>query len=279
MSLQFIDFKKRVGKNEELEIDFNLANNDSLAIVDKDLKTLKIFKNIFSKKEDYRGKVLVNGTDIMKNSSLIVYDNIGIYSNFSLYRNFKFILSIYSVKINKETLLKYFEELLLDFRKKYKILDKGEKERVEFLLTYLIAKEVFLIDLSEKKFINTKLISEFLRLRINKLEKNIVVLSKEINEISSLMNKSLVLNENKQEYYGKNKDFELVKNLVVLKLPTLGTKNLETRLTFDHTIVNNKLILEKNNLEAALYYFVSNDIDVESITNFVDNDDLYVKGE
>ncbi|MBF0710008.1 MULTISPECIES: hypothetical protein [unclassified Gemella] len=279
MSLQFINFKKKIEKNEELQVSFKLADKQSLAIINKNYRQLDIFKNIFKKVENYRGNVLINNTDVREKKILFVFDNIGMYSNFSLYQNFKFLLRIHSVKISKETLLKYFEDLRLDSKRNYVSLDASEKEKAEFLLRFLISKEIFLLDLSKKNFMDIRIISEFIKVNIDKIEKNVVVLSKDLNEVTYLMDKFLIIDKNKQEYYGDNKNHELVSNLVVLKLSVLDNESFEDRLTMDYTIVNNKLILEKKNLEAALYYFVSNDIQVESITDFVDNDSLYMDGE
>lgn len=279
MALQFVDFKKRVKNKEELEISFNLHDNESLAVICNDKNNLEILKRVFSKIEDYRGNVLVNGTDIRKKSGLFDFSDIGLYSNFTLYQNFKFLLKIYSIKLKKEELLSYFEILGLDKKKNYRRLDDGEKERVHVLITYLLSKDVCLVDMSKDKFINSRIIANFLRGIIKNKEKNIVVLSKENNEITSIMPNVLTVNDNKQEYFGKRKNFDLVRDLVVLQVSKLDDKELEARLPFDFTVVNNKFILEKTNLEAALYYFVSNNIDVIEISDFSENSDLYVKGE
>lgn len=279
MALQFVDFKKRVNNKVELEISFHLNENESLAIIDKDINNLIILRKTFEKVEDYRGNVLVNGIDIRKKLVLFDFSDIGLYSNLTVYQNFRFLLKIYSIKLKKEELLIYFDELLLDQKKKYKLLDAGEKERVHLLLSYLLSKEIFLINMLEGKFINSRIIANFLGKVIKNIDKNIVVLTRENNEISSLMSNVLKINDNKQEYFGKRKDFDLVRNLVVLKLSKIESNELEERLPFDFTVVNNKLVIEKTNLEAALYYFVSNNIDVLDISDFSENSDLYVKGE
>lgn len=279
MALQFVDFKKRVNNKEELAISFYLNENESLAIIDKDINNLIILRKTFEKVEDYRGNVLVNGIDIRKKLVLFDFSDIGLYSNLTVYQNFRFLLKIYSIKLKKEELLIYFDELLLDQKKKYKLLDAGEKERVHLLLSYLLSKEIFLINMLEGKFINSRIIANFLGKVIKNIDKNIVVLTRENNEISSLMSNVLKITDNKQEYFGKRKDFDLVRNLVVLKLSKIESNELEERLPFDFTVVNNKLVIEKTNLEAALYYFVSNNIDVLDISDFSENSDLYVKGE
>ncbi|MDO4814451.1 MAG: hypothetical protein Q3988_05075 [Gemella sp.] len=278
MSLQFVDFKKRIG-NDELAVEFQLADKESLAIINSDIKILKIFKNIFSKKEDYRGKVLVNGSDIRKQIGTYLFSDEGLYSNFSLYQNFRFLFSINGIRIKKEEVLKCFEELALDEKKRYSDLETGEKERVEILLAYFFSKELVVLDLSERKYINSKLISSFLRKKMSSLEKNIIVLARDYNEISSLMTHTLMMDGVKQEYFGKKKDFDIISKLVVLELSDINEKELEKRLPFDFTVVNKKFIIEKSNIEAALYYFVSNNIEVYNISDFAENDDLYVKGE
>lgn len=279
MALQFVDFKKRVNNHkEELAISFHLEGNASLAIIDNS-NNLNIFRKIFEKTEDYRGNILVNGIDIRKKSELYDFSDVGLYSNFTLYQNFKFLLKIYSIKLKKEELISYFEELVLDKNKKYKLLDDGEKERVHVLLTFLLSKDIFLVDMSKGKYINSRIIANFLGKVMKNIEKNIIVLTKENNEISSLMSSVLVINDNKQEYFGKRKDFDLVRNLAVLQVSKIDNKELEQRLPFDFTIVNNKIVLEKSNLEAALYYFVSNNIEIIEISDFSENKDLYVKGE
>lgn len=279
MSLQFVDFKKRIGNSEELEVSFKLVEDESLTIINSDSKILKIFKNVFLNIEDYRGKVLLNGEDIRKKAGIYLFSDEGLYSNFTLYQNFKFLLNVNDMKVVKEDLLKCFEDLLLDENKKYSDLENAEKERVEILVGYFLSKELFLIDLSDRKYLNAKLISSFLRKRIRNIEKNVIVLTTESNEISSLMENTLKMNGLKQEYFGKKKDFDIVNRLVVLELSEINEQELERRLPFDFTVVNNKFIIEKTNIEAALYYFVSNDIEVKSITDFADNDDLYVRGE
>lgn len=279
MSLHFVNLKKRIGNDEELGVTFQLIGNESLSIINKDKEILKIFKNIFLKTEDYRGKVLINGSDIRKKSGIYLFSDEGLYSNFNLYQNFRFLFKINGIKIKKEKLLNCFEELSLDRKKRYSNLEVEEKARIEILLAYFLSEELFVVNLSENKYLNSKLISNFLRKKMSSLEKNMIVLATDYNEISSLMTNILMMNGTKQEYFGKKKDFDVINKLVVLELSDIDEKEFEKRLPFDFTVVNNKFIIEKSNIEAALYYFVSNNIEVYNISDFADNDDLYVKGE
>lgn len=282
MAIKFIDFRKNLSDQRKLELSFSLENNVSLSVIDNDMVTLEEVIKIFNKKsEDYSGEVFVNSENLKnKKNILFLKEYLGLYSNFTLYHNFKYILSLYSKKIKKEELLTYFSDLSLNYKLKFSKITGIEKEKVYLLLSYLLSSEIFLLDLRKYDFFKEEnLIIEFIKKIISKQEKNVVLLSSELNSLSSLAQKVLIISDGKQVYYGDKKDLDVVQELVILKLSEFNEEVFRERFTFNFTIVNNKLILEKDNLEAALYYFVSNNIEVLSIKTFNESAELYEGGE
>lgn len=281
MSIQFSNFRKVLTNEKSLDLSFFLEKNQTLSIVDDNIETLDIIKRSLYKNEDYQGDILVDSINIKERKNIFFsQENVGLYSNFSLYENFKYLLSLYSKKIKRSDLLSYFEDLSLDYKLKFSKLTSLEKEKVYLLLSYLLSTDLFLIDLTKEEFFKEEvLVAKFLENVIKKADKTIIIFSNKLNLISSLSQKVLIISDEKQVYFGDKKDLDVIQELVVLKLSELNEEVFKERFVFNFTIVNDKIILEKDNLEAALYYFVSNNIEVLSMSTFDESTDLYEKGE
>lgn len=277
MSLEFKNFKKKIGRKKFLEINFFLNKNESLALIDENISNLTILKEVFSKKTKYDGCVKILNKDINDIEYYPFFDNkIGFYSNLSIIKNFKLLLSLYNINIVNEEINYYFDLIGANSKDKYLNISDDKKLNLKILFSYLVSTSCVLIDMTNMKI--TKSTKLFLKKLIDLSKedmKNIVILSKDLNSITNNCDKALVISDGKQVYYDYIRKLDVIKELIVLETSGFTEEELYKNLLIDFKIIDNKLIIKKEDMENVLYYLVSNNIDVININDFNENTKLY----
>lgn len=278
MTLQFEKFKKKLARKKYLELDFDLEDIKSLAIID-DKENIELLKKALNKKLRYEGSILLAGTDIKKDKTYYAYlqEDIGFYNSFSIYQNIKNLLKIYKIKFNKENLLEIITSAGFDPKIKYEALSEVEKEKLKLVFTALLPNELLIIDMTNNLFEDSdnEYLINFIKDNIENRGKIIVVLASKLNDVTNVCKKALIISDNKQIYFDDIKKLNVVKELVIVELETFTEEQLYSELHFDFKIIGKKLIMRKENLEDALYYFVKVNINVLSIKDFNENTELY----
>ncbi|QWQ39354.1 hypothetical protein KMP11_03245 [Gemella sp. zg-570] len=279
MTLQFKEFRKKIARKKYLDLDFTLEENSSLTIINDNDKVLELIKKVFKRNLRYDGKVFINDKDIKKIKNYYPYfkNNIGFYNNFSLYQNLKTSLSLFKIKYTKKQILEILSLANLDYKSNYAKLDLSSKEKFSILFSSLVSQKIFIVDITDTK-LNVKdmaYITSFLKKEIAKNNRNIVILSKKLNDLALLCEKTLVISEDKQVYFDDTNKLSVIKDLVVLEITDYKEEDLYKDLHFDFKTIDKKLIIRRDNLEDALYYFVKSNIEVLNISDFNEDADLY----
>ncbi|MBU0278804.1 hypothetical protein [Gemella sp. zg-1178] len=279
MTLQFKEFRKKIARKKYLDLDFTLEENSSLTIINDNDKVLELIKKVFKRSLRYDGKVFINEKDIKKIKNYYPYfkNNIGFYNNFSLYQNLKTSLSLFKIKYTKKQILEILSLANLDYKSNYAKLDLSSKEKFSILFSSLVSQKIFIVDITDTK-LNVKdmaYITSFLKKEIAKNNRNIVILSKKLNDLGLLCEKTLVISEDKQVYFDDTNKLSVIKDLVVLEITDYKEEDLYKDLHFDFKTIDKKLIIRRDNLEDALYYFVKSNIEVLNISDFNEDADLY----
>lgn len=279
MSLIFENIKKKISKKKYLEINFTLNNYKKLLIVDENIDSLKNIVLLFNKNNKYDGNIFLFGNNIRNKKKYFYFEDheYGFYNDLNIYQNFNKLLKLFKITINKEEMLNLFKLAKIE-NKIYSKLDKDSQKRCKLLFKYIVSEDIFIIDLYKYK--NLDEIEDFYKYLINnsnKYFKNrfVVVLSKNINKVSSNCDKVLVLSEYKQVYYGDIETLKVIKELVIIELHSKFVENFNIEINVDFKIIDNKIIIRKIDMERVLYYLVENNISILSINDFNENTNIY----
>lgn len=279
MSLQFINFKRKLARKKYLELDFTLENSDSLVIVDENIKNLDLIKKALSKRLRYDGKIVLNEKDIKKDKDyyLFLQDKIGFYNNFTVYQNFKHLLKLFGIKINKNDLITLIADESVNIYEKYVKLSEVQKEKLHILFSSLVLDDILVIDITSDKFSKEDLlyISSLAQDIINENKTNLILLSNNLNEITNICKKALIISDNKQVYFDDLDKLDIIKDLIIIETESINEELIYQNLHFDLKVIENKVIIRKSDLEDVLYYFVKANINVLSINDFNENTELY----
>ncbi len=279
MSLQFINFKRKLARKKYLELDFVLENSDSLVIVDENIKNLDLIKKALSKRLKYDGKIILNEKDIKKDKDyyLFLQDKIGFYNNFTVYQNFKHLLKLFGIKIKKDDLITLIADESVNIYEKYVKLSEVQKEKLHILFSSLVLDDILVIDITSDKFSKEDLlyISSLAQDIINENKTNLILLSNNLNEITNICKKALIISDNKQVYFDDLDKLDIIKDLIIIETESIDEESIYQNLHFDLKVIENKVIIRKSDLEDVLYYFVKANINVLSINDFNENTELY----
>lgn len=273
MTLEFLKFKKKINKKNDFKLEFILDGAKSLAIISEDIKSLKIIKEIFKKNIKYSGDVLINKKNIknIKKYYPFFSEDIGFFNNISLYKIIKIILKINKYEINKEKILYYLEELRLPHRKIIAELSVTEREKFDILISFLISKEILILDLLNNSLAKEDEADLCNFIKKNNSNRNIIIISENINGIAKICDKALVISSNNQIYYDDLKKLEIIKDLIIIKIKNFDEKKLYNDFNYEYTVIDDMLIVRKYDLEKILFYLIKVGLEVVSIDDFNNN--------
>lgn len=276
MALEFKNFKKKISRKVNLELDFLLEDNNNLAIIVDNGSSL-IIEKVFKNKTKYDGEILFNKNNIKNISRPLFKEEIGFYNSFTIYENFKNILSLYNIKYEKNILIDNIEKLGIKSNAKYKNITDSEKEKLHIYFLTLVSKRLLILNLIDSPLTkeDERIIFDVLKEVVINNDLTFICISRTINLISELCQNALVIADNKQSYYGSLAQLNVVKDLVIIELDNPNMDKISNDLTIDIKAIGNKLVLRKADLETALYYFVKSDIRVVNIDDFNKNTSLY----
>lgn len=278
MSLQFRDYKKKIERKKYLNIDFFLEDGKSLAIIDEEEKSIALIKDSLKNKHKYTGDILFNKVDIKKDKHFYPFflENTGFYPNFTAYQNLKNILALYQIKLSKTEVVNLLQDFDIKATDTYESLSLEAKEKFHILVTTLISRDVLFIDIHNSQLSQEDLekLAVYIKDHINKQGKHIIVLANKLNAISELCDKVLVISDNQQVYFDDSHKLQVIKDLIVIETSELNEEYIYSNLQIDLKILDNKMIVRKNDLEDVLYFCVRENIDVISVKDFNENTDI-----
>ncbi|MGX7098245.1 ABC transporter ATP-binding protein [Gemella bergeri] len=273
--LEFNNYKKKINKNNSLELDFKIDKGEILSIISDSSEGLNIIKESFQNRTKYKGNILFDNKKIEK-EKIIFIDDYGFYENITVLKNLKQMLTIFKIGYSAEKLKEKLQLLSIDENKKYKNLEKKEKIKFHILFSLLIKQKLLIIeDIDNSLSKEDKIVIKNLLLTEKSRKTTVVILDTMLNRLTELANTVIVISNCEKSYYGLLKDLLIIKKLAAVTVS--HQDDLEIILqNYQYTIYNDKeIVVREEVLEDIVYELLKNNIEVYQIRNLGEKIKLY----
>lgn len=279
MVLQFKNFQVKSSRNTYLKMDLELEKGIALTIFDKDLEKLSLIKKTLRKEVKFEGLVVLGDVTLNKKNNILTKEDIGLYPYYSILKNLKKLLALYGIKIEKENLIKQIEKLSLNPNVKFSKLEKIEKEKVKYLFLSLFPQEFLLFDLVEdNELVNDVAFEKFVKSLIETQEKTILILSGNFSSVS-LRSDVVTFNDKDKDIYLKNENRKNLDNFFLVEILEMK-EGVLNKLNYENiSVLGNKILVSKEKLEYLIHTLLKEKVEVLSVTDLKNDEEIFAGRE